>query len=56
MIIAISTGRISEMVEGKSERLWDFEPGHFHWSDLNQKISIKNEGTTPLDFVEIEIF
>ena len=36
-------------------RLWDFERGYFRWFEVGKVLSINNEGTTPIDFVEIEI-
>lgn len=55
-LFAISAGRISESVDGKPTRLWDFEPGHFRWFDASERLSVKNESPTPVDLVEIEVF
>jgi len=55
-VFAISNGRVSESNDGKTSRLWDFEPGHFRWIDRSEKLSVKNESSTPIDLVEIEIF
>jgi hypothetical protein len=55
-LFAISAGRISETVEGKPVRLWDFEPAHFRWFDSSETLSVKNESSTPVELVEIEIF
>jgi mannose-6-phosphate isomerase-like protein (cupin superfamily) len=55
-LFAISAGRIAEDVDGQSKRLWDFETGDFKWIDVAQKLSLKNEGTAPVDLVEIEVF
>lgn len=55
-VFAISAGRISESADGKPARLWDFEPGHFRWLDVSEKLSVKNEGSIPIDLVEIEVF
>jgi mannose-6-phosphate isomerase-like protein (cupin superfamily) len=55
-LFAISAGRISETVDGKPVRLWDFEPGHFRWFEMSEKLSVKNESSTPIDLVEIELF
>ena len=41
-LFAISAGRISETVDGKSARLWDFETGHFRWFETSEKLSMKN--------------
>ena len=55
-LFAISTGRIAEEVDGKPNRLWDFEPGHFRWMDTSETLLLKNEGGKPVDLVEIEVF
>jgi len=55
-MFAISAGRISEHVEGKTARLWDFDPANFRWFDSTERLSVKNEGMTPIDLVEIEIY
>jgi hypothetical protein len=55
-LFAISAGRISESADGKPVRLWDFEPGHFRWFETSEKLSVKNESSTPIDLVEIEVF
>jgi len=56
VLFAISGGRISEHSEGKAPKLWDFEPGHFRWFDTRERLILKNEGTTPVELVEIEIY
>ena len=55
-LFAISSGRIREDVDGKANRLWDFETGHFRWIEVPERLSVKNEGTAPIDLVEIEVF
>ena len=55
-VFAISSGRISEKPEGKPARLWNFEPGHFRWIEASEELSLKNEGTVPIELVEIEIY
>ena len=55
-LFAISAGRLSEIIEGGLVRLWDFEPGHFKWSESSERVLLKNEGTAPIDLVEIEVF
>lgn len=55
-VFAISGGRISESVDGKPMRLWDFETGHFRWLETGERLSLKNESPTPVDLVEIEVF
>ena len=62
MLFAISSGRISENISGKPtvdglpERIWDFEPGSLRWSGTNNMLSMKNESSTPIELVEIEVF
>ena len=56
VVFAVSAGRVREEAEGRPARLWDFEPGHFRWYDASETISLKNEGPTPIDLVEIEVF
>ena len=55
-IFAVSSGRISETGEGKTPRLWDFEAGHFRWTDAPEQLSIKNEGAAKVEVVEVEVF
>lgn len=55
-IFAVSSGRISEKAGSKPARLWDFEPGHFRWAEASEELTLKNESTTPVELVEIEIF
>jgi len=55
-LFAISGGRISEAVDGKSVRLWDFDPAHFRWFENSARVSMKNESSTPIELVEIEVF
>lgn len=55
-LFAVSAGRISETIDGKSVRLWDFEPAHFRWFESSAKVSIKNESSKPIELVEIEVF
>ncbi len=55
-IFAISSGRVSEKPEGKPERLWDFEPGHFRWVETGEELSLRNESAIPIEWVEIEVF
>lgn len=56
VLVAISAGRISEDVDGKAQRLWDFENGRFRWLDGPEELSLRNEGSEPVDLVEIEIY
>jgi len=55
-LFAISSGRISEQPEGKAPRLWDFEPAHFRWFETGEKLSLKNESSSAIELVEIEIY
>jgi hypothetical protein len=55
-IFAVSSGRIREKPEGKPARLWDFEPGHFRWVETGEALSLRNEGSAPIEWVEIEVF
>jgi hypothetical protein len=55
-IFAVSGGRVSETGEGKSQRLWDSEPGDFRWNEVAEKLTMKNEGLKDEEFVEIEMF
>ena len=54
-VFAISSGRISEEVEGKPRRLWDFDLGNFRWFDSSERVALRNEGTASIELVEIEI-
>jgi len=56
VVFAVSTGRVRETSAGRPARLWDFEPGNFHWYDASETISLRNEGSTPVDLVEIDVF
>ena len=55
-IIAIRGGRTSELIEGKAPRLWDSETGSFRWTDESYRLSIRNDGVTEVELVEIEVF
>ncbi len=54
-LFAISGGRIAETVQGAGIRLWDFETGHFRWTDTAETLNLTTAGSTPLHVVEIEI-
>ena len=56
VLVAISAGRISEELPGRERRLWDFETGRFRWLDGPEVLSLGNEGSEPVDLVEIEIY
>jgi hypothetical protein len=55
-IFAVSGGSVTETPEGKAARLWDSEPGDFHWSDAPERLTITNGSASDVEFVEIEIF
>ena len=55
-IFAIRGGRTSEWIEEKAPRLWDLETGNIRWSDESYRVSIRNEGITEVELVEIEVF
>jgi hypothetical protein len=55
LIVALSGGRVTEVMEGKP-RFWDSEPGDFQWVNAPEKLTIKNDGAMDLDVVEFEIF
>lgn len=55
-IFAIPGGRTSEVIDGKAPRLWDSNVGSFRWTDEPSRLTIRNEGTTEVDFIEIEVF
>ncbi len=55
-ILAISSGRISEQSAGRPDRLWDFEPGSFRWIEASEELAVRNEGSVPIELVEIEVF
>ena len=55
-IFAISSGRISEQAEGKAPKQWEFNSGNFRWSETPAILSLKNESSTRVELVEVEIF
>ena len=56
LIVAVSGGRISELLEGRERRLWDPEKGSFRWVDEATRLAIRNEGNADIELVEIEVF
>ena len=54
-VFALSAGRIREYDQGM-ERLWDFDPANFRWLESERTASVRNEGTTPIQLIEIEIY
>jgi len=55
-IFAITSGQIAERSRGKPTRTWDLAPGKFRWTDSREEITLHNEGQTPVELVEIEVF
>jgi pimeloyl-ACP methyl ester carboxylesterase len=55
-LFAVSAGRVSETGSGGQARLWDFEPAQFRWFDHAETLSLRNEGRTTVELVEIEVF
>jgi hypothetical protein len=55
-ILAVSSGRISEKATGRQDQLWDFEPGYFRWTETSEELTLRNESSTPIELVEIEVF
>lgn len=55
-ILAVSSGRIIETASGRPDRLWDFEPGFFRWIEASEELVVRNEGSAPIELVEIEVF
>lgn len=55
-IFAISSGRISEQAKGKAAKTWEFDAGAFRWADSAESLSLKNEGASKVDLVEIEVY
>ena len=54
-VIAITGGRTSELVDGKAPMLWDSERGNFRWTTTSEKLMLRNESASTVEFVEIEI-
>ena len=53
--IVISGGEIAEVVPGAVDRGWYLAEGEFFWQDAGVTRSIKNIGTTPVEFLEFEL-
>ena len=56
MLFAVSSGRLTEVLGPGRTRLWDMEPGSFHWFEAGETISLRNEGSTLVDLVEIDVY
>ena len=54
-IIAITGGRTSELADGKAPTLWDSEPGNLRWTTTSEKLMLRNESDSTVEFIEIEI-
>jgi quercetin dioxygenase-like cupin family protein len=55
-MFAITSGKITEKPHGKPTMTWDLAPGKFRWTDSGEELTLKNEGQTPVELVEIEVF
>lgn len=55
-IFAITSGQVTEKSRGKPTRTWDLAPGKFRWTDSREQLTLKNEGQTLVELVEIEVF
>lgn len=55
-LFAVSSGRLTEILDAGRTRLWDMEPGSFRWFDSGETLVLKNDGAVPIDLVEIEVF
>lgn len=55
-IFAITGGRTREVAEGKAPRLWDFDPANFRWTEVTERVAVKNESANPVELVEIEVY
>ena len=48
-------GEIAEVVPNTADRAWWLGEGQYFWQDPGTTRSIKNIGTTPVEFVEFEL-
>lgn len=55
-IFAITTGQITEKSDGKPTRTWELAPGKFRWTNSREELTIHNDGQSPVELVEIEVF
>jgi quercetin dioxygenase-like cupin family protein len=55
-IFAITSGQVTEKLEGKPAGKWELAPGKFRWTDSSEELTIKNDGQIPVELVEIEVF
>ena len=53
--IVVSGGEVAEIVPGAADRGWYLGDGQYFWQDPGTTRSIKNIGTTPVEFVEFEL-
>jgi hypothetical protein len=49
-------GRTRETPEGKPAHSWDFDPANFRWTETPERLTVTNEGRSPVALVEIEVF
>jgi len=53
--IVVSGGEIAEIVPGAVDRGWYLGDGEYFWQDPGTTRSIRNIGTTPVEFLEFEL-
>lgn len=53
--IVVHGGEIAEIVPNTADRAWWLGDGQYFWQDPGTTRSIKNIGTTPVEFVEFEL-
>lgn len=53
--IVVSGGEIAEIVPGAPDRGWYLAEGQYFWQDAGVTRSIRNIGTTPVEFLEFEL-
>ena len=53
--IVVHGGEIAEVVPNTADRAWWLGEGQYFWQDPGTTRSIKNIGTTPVEFVEFEL-
>jgi hypothetical protein len=53
--IVVHGGEIAEVVPDTADRAWWLGDGQYFWQDPGTTRSIKNIGTTPVEFVEFEL-
>ena len=53
--IVVSGGEVAEIVPGVADRGWYLGDGQYFWQDPGVTRSIRNIGTTPVEFLEFEL-